>query len=105
MWILRTVGVPAGEGLTFRISPGGLKTLGRAVRADFTLDAPLVSRVHCRFSATTAGNLEVEDLKSTNGTYVNGERVRRRSLSPGDRVRVGRVELKVELSTTEKRGT
>jgi len=98
MWILRTTTGPAGEGFTFRIAPGGMKTLGRAVRADFILDAPLVSRVHCRLTASPAGELEVEDLKSTNGTFVNGERVTQRSLVAGDRVRVGRVELTVEVS-------
>jgi pSer/pThr/pTyr-binding forkhead associated (FHA) protein len=39
------------------------------------------------------GGLEVRDLESTNGTYVNGNRVERALLSPGDRVQVGRVEL------------
>jgi pSer/pThr/pTyr-binding forkhead associated (FHA) protein len=97
MWILRTAGDPSGEGFTFRITRGGHKTLGRAVRADFIVDAPLVSRVHCRFTATTAGILEVEDLKSTNGTFVNGERVKRSALKAGDTVRIGRVVLTVSV--------
>jgi pSer/pThr/pTyr-binding forkhead associated (FHA) protein len=95
MWILRMTGVE-DAGPTFRIMPGGVKTLGRAVRTDFILDAPLVSRVHCRFTSTTAGDLEVEDLKSTNGTFVNDRRVKRSPLAPGDRLRVGRVVLVVE---------
>ena len=90
MWILRTADHP-GEAFTFRIRPGAVKTLGRAVRADFILDAPLVSRVHCRLTATVDGALEVEDLKSTNGTFVNDRRVKRSPLAPGDRLRVGRV--------------
>ena len=77
------------------IGEGGLKTMGRAVRADFILDAPLVSRLHCRFTALPTGELEVEDLDSTNGTFVNDDRVRRARLQAGDRVRVGRVELTV----------
>jgi pSer/pThr/pTyr-binding forkhead associated (FHA) protein len=96
MWILRTTDDSAGGSLTFRITRGGIKTLGRAVRADFLVDAPLVSRVHCRFTATASGDLEVEDLKSTNGTFVNGSRVKRSTLAPGDRVRVGRVEMTVD---------
>jgi len=40
-------------------------------------------------------NSEVEDLDSTNGTFVNDDRVRRARLQAGDRVRVGRVELTV----------
>jgi pSer/pThr/pTyr-binding forkhead associated (FHA) protein len=98
MWILRTAGAAAGDDLTFRVGPGGIKTLGRAVRADFVLDAPLVSRVHCRFTASDAGEFEVEDLGSTNGTFVNDDRVKRCGLKAGDRVKVGRVVFAVEQS-------
>ncbi|NUQ52510.1 MAG: polymer-forming cytoskeletal protein, partial [Phycisphaerales bacterium] len=48
---------------------------------------------HCRVGADTAGAW-IEDLGSTNGSYVNGERVQRRSLRDGDRLRVGNCELK-----------
>jgi pSer/pThr/pTyr-binding forkhead associated (FHA) protein len=95
MWILQTAADGGGEAFTFRLTPGGLKTLGRAVRADFIVEAPLVSRLHCRFTAQASGELEVEDLRSTNGTFVNGRRIKRAPLVPGDRVRVGRVELMV----------
>jgi len=94
MWTLQAAG-DGDQTLTFRIGEGGLKTMGRAVRADFILDAPLVSRLHCRFTALPTGELEVEDLESTNGTFVNDDRVRRARLQAGDRVRVGRVELTV----------
>jgi pSer/pThr/pTyr-binding forkhead associated (FHA) protein len=95
MWTLQTKGDDGAPVLTFRIGPGGLKTMGRAVRADFVLDAPLVSRLHCRFTAPPSGELEVDDLGSTNGTFVNEQRVKRARLQAGDRVRVGRVELTV----------
>jgi pSer/pThr/pTyr-binding forkhead associated (FHA) protein len=65
------------------------------VGANFIVDAALVSRVHCRFTALPDGSLEVEDLDSTNGTLVNGQRVTRASLSPGDRLQLGRLELVV----------
>lgn len=91
MWMLKT-----GEGsdtrFTFRILPGNIKTVGRARRADFIVDAGLVSRLHCRLTAG-ATELEVVDLESTNGTYVNGQRVERASLKEGDTLGVGRVEL------------
>ncbi len=94
MWILRTDS-PASDPLTFRVQPGATKTIGRAPRADFIVDRALVSRVHCRLEA--AGDaLEVIDLSSTNGTYVNDKRVKRSPLNGGDRLRVGRVELTVE---------
>ena len=89
MWILQSV-----EG-TFRLTPGAIKTVGRAARADFILDAALVSRIHCRLTAA-AEHLEVEDLSSTNGTFVNDKRVKRAKLAGGDRLRVGRVELTIE---------
>jgi len=103
MWILRTEGDEGGR--RFRLMPGAVKTAGRATRADFILDAALVSRLHCRFSASRDGGLEVEDLQSTNGTHVNGRRVRRATLSHGDRVRVGRVELLVEFHAAARQAT
>jgi pSer/pThr/pTyr-binding forkhead associated (FHA) protein len=95
MWILH--GSKPHTPLTFRLRPGTVKTVGRATRADFIVDAALVSRLHCRITAGDE-NLEVLDLSSTNGTYVNGKRVEQAKLKNGDRLRVGRVELKVEKS-------
>jgi pSer/pThr/pTyr-binding forkhead associated (FHA) protein len=94
MWILQGAGESGGR-LTFRVSPGSIKTVGRARRADFVLDAALVSRLHCRLEAGEQA-LEVVDLESTNGTFVNDKRVTRAKLVSGDRLRVGRVELAVE---------
>jgi len=93
MWVLRTA-ENAEFPFTFRILPGNIKTVGRAAGADFIVDAPLVSRLHCRLTAGAA-ELEVIDLESTNGTFVNGERVDRALLRRGDRLGVGRVELMV----------
>ena len=92
MWILRTVDDDQPE-QTFRILPGGVRTIGRATGADFIVDAPLVSRVHCRLTALPSGELEVRDLDSTNGTFINGSRIETARLASGDRLGVGRVEL------------
>ncbi len=94
MWILRTAD---GEGpeLVFRIPTGEHKTLGRATGAHFIVDAALVSRVHCRFSALPDGSLDVTDLGSTNGTFVNDVRVESARLAPGDRLTIGRMTLVV----------
>jgi pSer/pThr/pTyr-binding forkhead associated (FHA) protein len=94
MWVLRTA-EEAESPFTFRILPGSIKTIGRAPRADFVMDAALVSRLHCRLTAGAA-ELEVVDLESTNGTFVNGERKDRSTLKAGDRLGVGRVELLVD---------
>jgi pSer/pThr/pTyr-binding forkhead associated (FHA) protein len=92
MWILRTVNEDLPE-QTFRVLAGATRTVGRAPEADFLVDAALVSRVHCSLSALPDGELEVRDLESTNGTYVNGQRVEVARIAPGDRLQVGRVEL------------
>jgi pSer/pThr/pTyr-binding forkhead associated (FHA) protein len=96
MWILKTKPPEDDqEGLTFRLRAGAMKTLGRATRADFIVDEALVSRLHCRFTAGGAETLEVEDLGSTNGTFVNGRRVKKAALAAGDTVRVGRVDIEI----------
>ena len=90
----------APQPFVFRIIPGNVKTIGRAPRADFRVDAALVSRLHCRLAAG-AGEIEAVDLKSTNGTYVNGERVDRGTLKAGDTLRIGAIELVVSRSSTQ----
>jgi len=95
MWLLKTA-EDAEAPFLFRILPGSIKTVGRAPRADFIVDAALVSRLHCRLTAG-ATELEVVDLESTNGTYVNGDRTERAILKRGDRLGVGRVDLFVDL--------
>ena len=92
MWILRTTGDTDAEQV-FRMLPGNVRTLGRATGADFIVDAALVSRVHCRLTALPTGELEVKDLDSTNGTFVNGTRITQARLGSGDRIQVGRMEL------------
>jgi len=96
MWMLR------GNEATFRLRTGAVKTVGRAPRADFILDAALVSRIHCRITATDE-TLEVVDLSSTNGVFVNDQRVGRATLGRGDRLRVGRVEFTVSRSERKAR--
>ena len=93
MWLLQASA--SDEPVTFRVKSGATMTVGRAPRADFILDAPLVSRLHCRLEARE-DTLDVIDLSSTNGLYVNDKRVRRARLTSGDRLRIGRVELEIK---------
>ena len=92
MWILRSTNGDTSRIL--RVMSGTPRTVGRGPRADFVVDAALLSRVHCRLSATDA-ELMVEDLGSTNGTFVNDQRVSKSPLRVGDRLRLGRLELDV----------
>jgi pSer/pThr/pTyr-binding forkhead associated (FHA) protein len=93
MWILESTD-PQFE-LLFRMLPGEPRTIGRAPRADFIVDAPLVSRLHCRLDIDAQDRLAVEDLGSTNGTWVNGHKVRRAPLADGDKLKIGRIVFDV----------
>jgi len=95
MWILQNAPGSDDDSMTFRLPPGAVKTVGRAPRADFVVDAALVSRLHCRLTAAD-DTVDVVDLDSTNGTYINDQRVKSGCIKSGDRLRVGRLELKVE---------
>jgi pSer/pThr/pTyr-binding forkhead associated (FHA) protein len=90
-WILKST----DPDMTLRIAPGGIKTVGRSARAEFIVEAALVSRLHCRLTADLSDQLLVEDLESTNGIFVNGEKVERALLKPGDVLSVGRCDFSI----------
>ena len=90
-WILES----REPAMTLRLTENAVKTVGRTARADFIVEAPLVSRIHCRLTAGKNDTLVVEDLDSTNGTLVNGKRIERVELQTGDVLTVGRVEFTV----------
>ncbi len=100
MLILQTTEASEAGPFTFRLMPGAVKTIGRSTTADFIVDAGMVSRFHCRLTATADGKVEVEDLQSTNGTFLNDRRVESALAGIGDRIRVGRVELVVKDGET-----
>ena len=96
MWKLRTLPPDPEHPLTFRLLPGHLRTIGRSAGATFVVDVPLISRVHCRLTVAEDGSVEVTDLASTNGTWIDGERVTTGPLAEGQVLRVGRVEFVLE---------
>ena len=96
MWVLRALAADANHPVSFRLMPGAVKTIGRVGAADFCVDAPLVSRVHCRVEVGEDGSVEVVDLDSTNGTWIDGDRITRAAFRPGSVLRVGRVEFSLE---------
>lgn len=63
--------------------------VGRDTNADFMIPRSSVSRNHSRLSPGADGHWWVEDLGSTNGTFVNEERITRRQLREGDQLRFG----------------
>jgi pSer/pThr/pTyr-binding forkhead associated (FHA) protein len=80
--------------MTLRLPASGIRTVGRSARAEFIVEAALVSRLHCRLT-TNGESLLVEDLNSTNGIFVNGAKVERADLVDGDVLSVGRVDFSV----------
>ncbi len=79
-------------------------TVGRGMQCDVRFDHPTISRVHARF-LVREGAVLVEDLGSTNGTYVGGERIAPRSprrLENGDEVRIGPMRMSVEDGTLRR---
>ena len=68
--------------------------VGRSSDLDMVLVEDMVSRRHARIACTDQ-QIVIEDLGSTNGTFVNGEKIKRATLKEGDRVLIGTSILKV----------
>ena len=86
------------EGHTFRHPVGAGHppvTLGRSQAADLRLRDGTVGRKHCRI-AWVDGQLVVTDIGSRNGTFINGERVSKGVLKPGDELRCGNYPVRIE---------
>jgi len=92
-WILH---VPGEKGKRERVSlpSTGTVVVGRGRQCDVRLADTAISREHCRLHFR-GGCWSVEDLASSNGTCVNGERVERAVLRSGDRIELGGVELQL----------
>lgn len=69
--------------------------LGRVWPADLLVSDPSLSRQHARIERTSTGEIWIEDLESTNGTFVRGERVGRARVSAADEIRCGTIELRI----------
>jgi hypothetical protein len=70
-------------------------TVGRGAECDVLLDDSRVSRVHARVSLSN-GTFVLEDLKSANGCYLNGQRVQRAPIRPQDELRIGFTTLRLQ---------
>lgn len=76
-------------------------TIGRSPEADVVVLDEKVSRVHCGIRLWD-GEFFIKDLKSRNGTTVNGQRVEMAKLNPGDRIRVGSTAFLFEHEASPK---
>lgn len=88
--VIRT-GVEAGHRL--ELKPGRYR-LGRTSDNDFVIDDATVSGAHCEI--TVGDEVVVRDLDSTNGTFIDGERITEASLKIGQKLKLGDVETGLE---------
>jgi adenylate cyclase len=86
--------VSVRDDLTFRVRGGYPGVLGRGTRGQFTINDSSISRLHVKLSAGEEG-LAMEDLESTNGTFLNDARVTKATASDGDVVKFGSVAFLV----------
>ena len=82
------------QGGEFPVVPEKQILVGRSSDLDMVLVEDMVSRKHARI-AMQADQIWIEDLGSTNGTFVNGEKIKRARLKEGDRVLIGTSILKL----------
>ena len=73
-----------------------LTLVGRKEECDLRLDHKSVSKMHCVI-VKTDGLLLLRDLGSTNGTRVNGQRVRRAALMPDDELTIAGFKFRIEF--------
>jgi pSer/pThr/pTyr-binding forkhead associated (FHA) protein len=91
------------QGGEFPLSENREIIIGRSSDLDMVLVEDMVSRKHARIACTDS-EIAIEDLNSTNGTFVNGEKIRRSTLKEGDRVLIGTSILTVVVSDATNGG-
>jgi eukaryotic-like serine/threonine-protein kinase len=92
------------KGRTFTLATGQTLLLGRAPSPGVGLRDPQVSRVHCRLQMEP-GRVLLDDSGSAGGTWVNGERVSRCELQPGDLIRIGDTQLSFRWTDVDEQRT
>ena len=72
--------------------------IGKLPRSDLRLDDENISRTHTVIEVTRDGTIEIADLGSTNGTFLNGEKLDRQELKHNDQVLLGNTRIVVEIT-------
>jgi diguanylate cyclase (GGDEF)-like protein len=81
----------ADVGKMFKLDQGET-VLGRSHRADIRIDDDSISRMHTKL-VLVGQQIFIEDLESSNGTFVNGERISKNPLQDGDKIRLGETTI------------
>jgi hypothetical protein len=77
----------------------GFNSIGRGQENDFTIAHDSISTFHCQI-IVEGEIVRIQDLGSTNGTFINDEPTREAPLSPGQRIRLGEIGMLLELDAT-----
>jgi adenylate cyclase len=80
----------------FELSGTAPRVVGRAPTSDLAIVDPTISRRHAELQLDDTGDVQVRDLGSSNGTFVNGIRVESARLVPGDLVSFGKVGFRLQ---------
>ena len=78
------------------VLPSEVTIVGRRQDCDLCIPLMVISRRHCAINMDD-GQLSVRDLGSSNGTFVNGERVEEANLSPGDKLTIGPLTFVIQI--------
>jgi serine/threonine protein kinase len=88
-----------------RVVPPGKYVLGRAADCDLPLEADLVSRRHAQLTIAANGNVTIEDLGSSNGTFLDDQPVTAPTpVKPGQSIRIGAAEMRVQAAEPRSGG-
>ena len=85
------------NGIRHPLNPPGL-VIGRGTEADLRINDPGISRRHARIAVDGDGDYQqivIEDLGSTNGIVIDGQRVRHATLSAGSRIEIGSTRMSI----------
>jgi pSer/pThr/pTyr-binding forkhead associated (FHA) protein len=99
MWTLKFISGKY-QGGEFPLRPNREIIIGRSSDLDMVLVEDMVSRKHAKIS-TDEHTVSIQDLGSTNGTFVNGEKIRAIRLKEGDRILVGTSIIKLVTASGE----
>ena len=96
--------VERSQNLEGEISIKGEAVIGRGEEDTIQVEDERVSREHCKI-ALVDSNFVITDLESSNGTYVNGEKITEKTLENGDKIQIGDTIFEFQLEKGVRGGT
>lgn len=95
---LKVIKGPVSSFASFPISSGKSFTIGRSEDCQIRLASTGISKKHCVLTVVSSSRVEVEDLGSSNGTYINGLLIKKHIMGPGDTLSVHSFVLQLKKS-------